>query len=317
MSLVARLSLVAAVLSGAVLVVLPAAALAADTYHVDVVDDAYDDRNRDGNADEENEDPNRDHTVITAGDAVVWQWNEANEHQHTVTSRVDAPVQFDSDSECEEDKTECRSPENIFVFRFEEPGTYTYYCKVHSPGTGFGPGDMTGTIEVRPAPEPSESDDGGSEPSSEPASEEASSEPEPSESGSSEPREEPSETSTPDDAASGTEDDPTTEPDTADDRPPRRQATRPGFGVQREPRADPSGGPGPQVAPEAGPSPSFSPFPTAPDPSDAEAEDLSVTVPGRDGGGPSRGLVVGVAVASLLGSAGAFGKVVLFGRPWG
>lgn len=315
MSLVARLSLVAAVLSGAVLVVLPAASFAADTYHVDVVDDAYDDGNRDGNADEENEEPNRNHTVITAGDAVVWQW--VGDNQHTVTSHPSSERPFDSDSECaeQEDRTECRTKGNVFVVRFEEPGTYRYLCKFHSdPVTGLT--GMVGTIEVR-APEPSESD-GGSEPSSEPTSEQASSEPEPSESESSpEPQEEPSESPTPDDGATGTQDGDTTEPETADDRPPPRQATGPGFGVQRQPEGR-SGGPRPEVAPETAPAPSFSPFPTAPDlPSESATDDMAVTVPGRDSGGPSRGVVVGVAVASLIGSAGAFGKVVLFGRPWG
>lgn len=316
MSLVARLSLVAAVLSGAVLVVLPSASFAADTYHVDVVDDAYDDGNRDGNADEENEEPNRNHTVITAGDAVVWQW--IGDNQHTVTSHPSSERSFDSDSECaeQEDRTECRTKGNVFVVRFEEPGTYRYLCKFHSdPVTGLT--GMVGTIEVQ-APEPSESD-GGSEPSSEPTSEQASSEPQPSESepeSSPEPQEEPSESPTPDDRATGSQDGDTTEPDTADDRPPPRQATGPGFGVQRQPER--SGGPRPEVAPETAPAPTFSPFPTAPDlPSESETDDMAVTVPGRDSGGPSRGVVVGVAVASLIGSAGAFGKVVLFGRPWG
>lgn len=317
MSLVARLSLAAAVLSGAVLVVLPAASFAADTYHVDVVDDAYDDGDRDGNADEENGEPNRNHTVITAGDAIVWQWLGDNEH--TVTSHPTSDKTFDSDSECaeQEDKTECRTKGNVFVVRFEEPGTYRYRCKFHSDQV-TGLTGMVGTIEVQ-APEPSESDSGSPEPSSEPTSEQGSAEPEPSEAESSpEPQEEPSESPTPDDAASGTQDGDPTEPDTTDDRPPRRQARGPGFGVQRHPGDERPGGPRPEVAPETAPGPTFSPFPTAPElPSESETDDMAVTVPGRDSGGPSRTVVVGVAVASLIGSAGAFGKVVLFGRPWG
>lgn len=312
MSLVARLSFFAAVLSGAVLVVLPAVSSAADPLRIDVVDNAYDDGDRDGN-DEEGEDgnENRNHTVVHAGETVQWVWKGDNEH--TVTSQPTSPVAFDSDSECAEaeENTDCRTEPNTFAVRFEQPGTYEYFCKVHGLL-------MTGTIEVQEAPEPSESESGSSEPSPEPTSEEASSEPEPSESGSSpEPQEEPSEGPTPDDGATGAQDDPTGS-DTADDRPTRRQATGPGFGVQREPQTDPPAEPGPEVAPETVPAPSFSPFPTAPDlPSGSETEDMTVTVPGRDAGGPSRGVVVGVAVASLIGSAGAFGKVVLFGPPWG
>lgn len=308
MSLVARLTRFAVVLSGAVLVVLPAVSFAADI-RVDVVDNAYDDGDRDGNAVEEDE--RRDHTVITAGDAVVWEWKGDN--QHTVTSQPTSTMAFDSDSDCadQEDDTPCRTKGNEFTVRFDEPGTYGYFCKVHVV--------MTGTIEVQEPPEPSEDDDGGgdggSEPSSEPTSEEASSEPE---SSGSDPASEPQEGQDEDPFGEGeTQDEPTNEPDTSDDRPPRRQATGPGFGVQRQPQGDFQAGPGPQVAPETAPGPSFSPFPTAPDvPSESETGDMAVTVPGRDGGGPSRGVVVGVAVASLLGAAGAFGKVVLFGQPW-
>ncbi|MBW3562113.1 MAG: hypothetical protein KY437_06405 [Actinobacteria bacterium] len=317
MSLVARLSLVAAVLSGAVLVLLPGLSVAADTIQVAVVDEAPE--YRDGNADG-NDSPS--HTVITAGDAVVWRWADGNENQHTVTSRADSEKQFDSDSDCEGEDTWCREGGNIFVVRFEEPGTYPYYCKLHS-GLG-GLTGATGTIEVQPAPEPSESettsdqpsDDGSSEPSgsesSPPPSDGGSSEPD--DAGSSEPEPEPE----PQDDPSSPQPQETSSGDAGsnDDRPPRRTARGPGFGVRQQPEST-EPGVSPEVAPEAVPEPSFSPFPSAPElPSESET-DMAVNVPAPEGGGPARGVLVGVAVASVIGSAGAFGKVVLFGRPWG
>lgn len=304
MSLVARLSIVAAVLTGAVLVVLPVASLAS-TIRVDVVDNLYDDGNRDGNAQEGEE--RRAHTVVVAGDIVAWEWKGDN--QHTVTSRADAPVQFDSDAECDEDTTACRSKGNVFAVRFEQPGTYNYYCKIHADPTGLT--GMVGTIEVQAPPEPSESDSG-AETSSEPASEEPSSEPEPS--GSSEP-DDPTPEPTSEPAPEPQEDPSSGDPDTTSDgadTPSRRQARAPGFGVRDEPDRDALG----PEAPEVAPGPSFSPFPSAPDlPEESETEDMAVNVPSR-GGGPPRGVVVGVAIVSVIGSAGAFGKVVLFGRPW-
>lgn len=310
MSLVARLWLVAAVLSGAVLLVLPATSFAARTVHVDVVDDAYDDRNRDGNAEEGGEE-NRNLTVVTAGDTVVWEW--LGDNKHTVTSHSTSGKAFDSDAECaeQEDNAECRNKGNVFVVRFEEPGTYRYYCKFHAdPVTGLT--GMVGTIEVEPAPEPSESETGSSEPPSEGSSAEPEPREEPSES-SPEPREEPSSPPPPDDEGSEPQDEGTSEPAT-DDAPPARRAPGRGFGIRDLPEGPT--GPGPEVAPENAPSPSFSPFPSAPEPSASDSEDMAVTVPGRGGRGPSRGVVVGVAIASVIGSAGALGKVVLFGQPW-
>lgn len=316
MSLVARLSLVAAVLTGAVLVLLPGLSDAADTIPVAVVDEAPE--YRDGNADG-NDTPS--HTVITAGDTVEWRWADGNQQQHTVTSRADSDKQFDSDSDCEGEDTSCREGGNVFVVRFDEPGEYPYYCKLHS-----GPGGLTaptGTIEVQPAPEPSASettsdqpsDDASPEPSgsgsSSPPSDGGSSEPD--DGGSSQPEPEPE----PQDDPSSPQPQETSSGDAGsnDDRPPSRTARGPGFGVRQQPERTEPGGP--EVAPEAVPEPSFSPFPSAPElPSESET-DIAVNVPAPEGGGPTRGVLVGVAVASVLGSAGAFGKVVLFGRPWG
>lgn len=316
MSLVARLSLVATVLAGAVLVLLPGLSVAADTIQVAVVDEAPE--YRDGNADG-NDSPS--HTVVTAGDAVVWRWADSNESQHTVTSRADSDVQFDSDGDCEgEEDTSCREGGNVFVVRFEEPGTYPYYCKLHSdPGGLTG---ATGTIEVQAAPEPSESettseqpsDDGSSEPSgsgsSSPPSDGGSSGPD--DGGSQEPEPEPQDDPSspqPQETSSG-------DAGSNDDRPPSRRAVGPGFGVRQQPEST-EPGVSPEVAPEAVSEPTFSPFPTAPElPTESET-DIAVNVPAPEGGGPARGVLIGVAVASVIGSAGAFGKVVLFGRPWG
>jgi plastocyanin len=62
--------------------------------------------------------------VIPAGTTVTWQ--NADDVPHTATSKDD-PQTFDSGALDTDDK---------FSFTFNKPGTYPYYCKVHTYMTG-------------------------------------------------------------------------------------------------------------------------------------------------------------------------------------
>jgi plastocyanin len=61
---------------------------------------------------------------IPAGTTVTWQ--NADDVPHTVTSRDGDPI-LDSGALDTDDK---------FSFTFKQPGTYSYYCKVHPHMTG-------------------------------------------------------------------------------------------------------------------------------------------------------------------------------------
>jgi plastocyanin len=62
---------------------------------------------------------------ITTGTTVTWQ--NADDVPHTATSKGDPPL-FDSGA---------LDTDEHFSFTFTRPGTYAYYCKVHTHMTGL------------------------------------------------------------------------------------------------------------------------------------------------------------------------------------
>ncbi len=109
-----------------------AVALAQETHDVAVVDDAYDPPT----------------IEVTAGDTV--EWTHTGSNPHTVTADDGS---FDSHPECETfaDSADgnCMEQGDTYAETFEEPGEYTYHCRIHgSPGAG-----MAGTVIVEAADE--------------------------------------------------------------------------------------------------------------------------------------------------------------------
>lgn len=87
---------------------------------------------------------------IVAGDTVVWTYDDANGVPHTVT-RQTSPERFDSSPSNCPDATPLAPPADdcidsnnrTYSHRFDRPGTYAYFCKVHGQS-------MSGTIHVAP-----------------------------------------------------------------------------------------------------------------------------------------------------------------------
>jgi plastocyanin len=80
--------------------------------------------------------------TIEAGDTV--KWTQVGDQPHSVTA---ADSSFDSSPNCgplESDK--CLGMGDTFSFKFEEPGTYRYYCRVHGLPDGTG---MVAKVTVR------------------------------------------------------------------------------------------------------------------------------------------------------------------------
>ena len=78
---------------------------------------------------------------IKAGETV--RWKQVGDQPHSVTA---ADESFDSSPDCgpiESDR--CLSEGDTYSHVFEEPGTFTYYCRVHGLPDGSG---MVGTVVV-------------------------------------------------------------------------------------------------------------------------------------------------------------------------
>jgi hypothetical protein len=77
---------------------------------------------------------------INAGDTISWDNNDATEHTVTSDTTLEDGVTplFDSNDISTE------PPDNKFVYVFNAPGTYPYYCRIHGHG-------MSGTIVVSAA----------------------------------------------------------------------------------------------------------------------------------------------------------------------
>lgn len=286
------------------------------TYDVAVTDQGFSDNDVDGNSIPTS-------TRITAGDTIRWVWAAQNQNLHTVTSLGDGGRTFDSDRRCGADATPCRRPPFTFTVTFTEPGSYRYRSKVESDVSPL----FLGVIDVAAAETPSD------DPSPSP--------PLPSESPPAVPTEQPSELPSEGGAPGGDGSDGPAPP--APDQAPPTDALPleqpPGSTAAALSDGQPASAPRPRrVSPLRGLGTTSVPADvgtgTAEDPAVApalrypgsvplagvpsagpEGADLAVEIPtgGRPG---SRGLIAGMAVLSLLGSAGAFGKIVLFGPPW-
>lgn len=227
---------------------------------------------------------------IQAGDTVVWRWAWENASHHTVTA-LDG--RFDSDGECPKVAL-CRGPGNDFQRKFPDPGIYAYRCKVHAY--------MLGRVEVEEAPP--------QQPPETPPAPASGDQPGPQAQGQTRP-------APPADRQQQPSGGP---PSSQGGRPPGpRMAAMPGLSYTKAqdapsaPRSIPPAVAPPRdplsVLPEGGPPPLVPEAPPDPPP------ELALDVPARPSG-PSKGLVVGIAVATLLVTAGAFGKFVLFRPPW-
>ncbi|MBW3657217.1 MAG: hypothetical protein KY457_01165 [Actinobacteria bacterium] len=229
---------------------------------------------------------------IVAGDTVRWTWK--GEAPHSVTS----PGVFDSHPDCSLVNPEgCGTRGTTFEWTSSQPTTIEYSCRVH-------PDRMRGTITVTPAP--AESPPPPAPPSPSPS-------PSPAPAPSPSPKQPaPSPTAAPAPSAAS----PSPSP-----RPTRRSAPSLGFGEATEVPGSPSPteGGGTAVAPpvvsDTSPEP-LEPFPAAPSPDaspDPVADDVVAVGPP---GGSDRTAVRLAGAAAVALSLIAFGRVVLFGRPW-
>lgn len=225
-------------------------------------------------------------TQIQAGDTVVWRWASQNASPHTVTAAVNAS--FDSDRECG-DPAACRARGNTFAWQFTQPGIYAYRCKVHAV--------MLGRVEVSEASPPQPPPPAGPVTSPPPREGQQRAQPGPAKHAPPAPPQQPA----------------------AGPPPPRpRMAAVPGMTFSRAPVAAPAPrGIAPAVAPPRDPLsvlPEARPPEGLPEPPAEPPVQLAVEVPATPSESRS-GLVVGIAVATLLATAGVFSKVVLFGPP--
>lgn len=237
-----------------------------------------------------------DAVQIQAGDHVVWRWASDNANFHTVTAAVDGS--FDSDDGNCGDAAQCRGPGRLFTQQFSKPGIYAYRCKVHA--------FMLGRVVVTEAkPPPEQPPPAG--PVTSPPPGEGQPGPQPEADSQRPPQSQAPRPAGPRQAAPA-------------GPPPRRprMAAVPGMTSARAPVAPPAPrGETPAVAPARDPLSVLPPARRAPIAPEAPAEppaQLAVEVPAGQPG-QRTGLVVGIAVATLLATAGAFGKIVLFGRP--
>lgn len=239
---------------------------------------------------------------IAAGGTVTWTWEGDN--PHSVTS---AGGDFDSDggNDCSPASPEgCGTEGDRFEHAFEEPGEFRYFCKVHGPAV------MSGTVVVEPAPSPSPGPS--ASPSAAP-SPSAPASPAPGPSSPPSPSPSPSPEPSPSPASSPT---PSPEPE-----PPPQRAGRDNP-VLVGPPPPPAPQPIPSVSPTAArESPGevgdldLEAFPSA-SPAGEDEVVGAVTVPGGDDTGTTRTVLLVIASLSVLGTAGAFGGLVLFGPQW-
>lgn len=232
-----------------------------------------------------------DTVTVDAGGSVTWTWVADG---HSVTA-LDGS--FDSHPECGLGGG-CGTTGETFSWTFETAGEHRYYSRT---GVGF-----SGTVIVQAAPSPSPSTTT-TDPSPSPA-------PSPTPSPTPTPEPEPSPTPAPPPS-------PQPEPQPAP-APAPRPSPSPSPAVASPPPVATSA-PSPEVS-EAPPQvaspddePSLSPFPsprsiTTDDPT---PDTVTVTLP-DEGGGPPRTAVLAIATVAVIGSAGAFGALVLFGEPW-
>lgn len=80
--------------------------------------------------------------TIEGGTTIVWK--QVGDQPHSVSA---AEGSFDSSPDCGPlDSDRCLGQGDTFSHTFEDPGEYTYYCRVHGLPDGTG---MFGTVVVR------------------------------------------------------------------------------------------------------------------------------------------------------------------------
>jgi plastocyanin len=222
--------------------------------------------------------------TVVVGDVVEWRWQGNNPH----SVRSDE-AGFDSHPQCQPILgTDCASNgDEPFRWTANGPGTFVYTCRVHGDA-------MAGTIVVEEAPPP--------EPTSPPQTE-TETEPPPSP--------EPSPEPTPPSPSPSPQPSPTSSPS------PTRTATTPNVPPPvRFTETEAPSVPEPEVVSDE---PSFEAFPEPVEPTVSESDDPAddeVTIAAGDDGGIGGVVWRVVGGLTVLGTALAFARVVLFGPPW-
>lgn len=253
---------------------------------------------------------------IQPGDRVVWSW--VGERAHSVTAAPDATNarEFDSHPGCPDlFGGGCGQPGETFVHTFADGGIYRYGSRANGDEAFAARVTVVAPQpSVKPTPAPSPSESASPKPTASPS-------PSPTTTTSPSPTTSPAPLPT----TTGTETEGTpTLTDTPTSTPVPQRGSAPVFG--RAPVAQPqqpidqplvAGASGIGEATEI-PSPEFEEFPDAADLSASETEapdEVIIAAPGGDGG-PGR-LVWGLLGSGLLvGTMGAFSRLVLFGDAW-
>ncbi|MGI8774651.1 MAG: cupredoxin domain-containing protein [Actinomycetota bacterium] len=82
--------------------------------------------------------------TITVEAGATVNWEQTGDQPHSVTA---ADGSFDSSPKCGPiDSDKCLGMGDTFSYAFDEPGEFTYYCRVHGLPDGTG---MVGTVVVR------------------------------------------------------------------------------------------------------------------------------------------------------------------------
>lgn len=134
------------ILSTAALVLIGPAALAQETKRVELMNSAF----------------SPVLVSVKVGDSVTWNYNDGS-RPHSVRTQPGAPATIDSNPQC---PPACMpAAGTTFMFKFEKPGTYNYYCPIHgqatpapNPSATTQPCGMCGVVTVSsgsaPAPAP-------------------------------------------------------------------------------------------------------------------------------------------------------------------
>lgn len=257
---------------------------------------------------------------VTTDDTLTWAW-KADGHS-VVVQGIDGAV-YDSHPDCSADALDkCGTNGLVKTWKPTVAGTFAFHCRVH-------PVAMTGTLTVTepdtasspsptpsPSPEPTET---GGEASPSPSPSPTSSDPEPAAT-STEKTSEPSPTessSTTKQPSSSSGDDPIPTPSEGTAHDPGIRLGPPGvIEPQPLPTILPSVAPSAADAARAVATPDLDEFPEGADPSVEETELGAVALDAPPRGPSPRTVWLGVGSASILATAGAFAKFVLFGAPW-
>lgn len=258
--------------------------------------------------------------TVAAGDTITWLWRGENPHGVRVVRSTEEGTEqvYESHEGCGVATPEaCGTQGTSKRWKPSEPGDYRFYCPVH----GTEVIGMTGTLTVEPAPspDPNETTSPSPTPSPSPSPKAKSADPTPS------PTQQEPEPETGSSAGDdGGTDAGSTSSSSESPRPRRTQGTASNPGITYGPPEPVSPEPMPTIRPSVAPSqsptadvdePDLEDFPEAPQASSTEEETGVVAIDAPRGPTP-RSVWLGLGSASILASAGAFLKLVLFGAPW-